>query len=579
LIALCLNVSALAGKADGIEKLMELGKLESAQLKCDRIGATFADAEEDLREICAEAFFEKARETGTVGGWIRFQQTWGGTSLMGPARDEEGAAALREIGEDGEEFEYQSYMDRYGDTKYALQAEQMMMDAAIRNVQNANDAVRVARKYPNHRMTPTLVETYLTSFIRMDLNGSDITVSIEPPISLPGKPPQGSWVAAYSEDVFVDWGQNAEGHLKDIGASPAFISRAKGTAVGEAFQPCQIPEADWKLGILVEVGTTRQFFPNAGVESCKQRPWPGFTIHNHGNLDTLSLGPELTLRFPNDPTAQWFAWGPSEVNTRMYISGPAGRPILVGTVIGQPVGQLFLLHPLAGGMPWYVAQGPPADALELPTDLKSTAIPLGWSITGSQGPMGPHEASVGPITVQGQALGGSEWTLPPGEVRVMSPLVQEITKLNRSNDSLLRERKKPVPPLSGSTGPMGSTPVPFDEIADVKPVTADIQAFGIPVQVTRAHQGFLGSGGPKEVVFEGTIGGLPVKGLLDPFDGGGGFRLFLWFRDARAQTETEDILAFKHDGAPYLVWRGRGPSGEYLEAIHFEKIGLVREFR
>jgi hypothetical protein len=126
---------------------------------------------------------------------------------------------------------------------------------------------------------------------------------------------------------------------------------------------------------------------------------------------------------------------------------------------------------------------------------------------------------------------------------------------------------------------MGSSPVPFDELKDLRPLEADIQTFGIPLKVTRAHQGFLGSGGPKEVVFEGTIGGLPMKGILDPFDGGGGFRLFLWYRDARAQTSGEELVTFKHDGAPYVVWRGKGPEGDYIEAVHFEKIGLVREFR
>ena len=571
---------AFAAPADGVQKLMDLGKLETAQAKCERTGATYSTADQDLREICAEAYYEKAKEKNSVGSWIRFQQTWGGTTWMGPAREMEGAAALRELGEAAEEHAYQSYMDRYGDTKYALQAEQMMMEAAIRGVDNSKDAVRVARKYPNHRLTPSLVEKYLTSFIRMDLNGSDITVSLEPAISVPGKAPQGKWVASYSEDVFVDWNQNAEGHLKDIGASQMFVDRAKGNSTGQVFQPCQIPEAEWKLGILVEVGETRQFFPNAGVESCKRRPWPAFTIHRNGTLDTLSLGPELTLRFPTDPAAQWFGWGPTDVDTRMFIPAPAGKPILVGTVIGQPVGRLFLLHPLAGGMPWYVAQPPPAEALELPTDLKSTAIPLGWSIRSDEGPMGPGESSEGTITITGEPLGGSIWTLPPGEIRVMSPLVQEITKLNRSNVSLLRERMKPVPPLTGRAGPMGSTPVPFAEVPNIDQVTKDLRSFGMAVKVTRAWQGFVGSDGPQEVIFEGTIGGVAAKGLLDPFEGGGGFRLFIWYKDARSQAEDEEMLAFKHSGAAYVAWLGKSAEGDnYVEAIHFEKVGLVREFR
>ena len=73
--------------------------------------------------------------------------------------------------------------------------------------------------------------------------------------------------------------------------------------------------------------------------------------------------------------------------------------------------------------------------------------------------------------------------------------------------------------------------------------------------------------------------GQRVKGILDPMADRSTFRAFVWLRDARAQAGTEDIQAFAYEGATYFMWRGNRDNTAYTEAIHFEDIGLVREFR
>jgi len=128
---------------------------------------------------------------------------------------------------------------------------------------------------------------------------------------------------------------------------------------------------------------------------------------------------------------------------------------------------------------------------------------------------------------------------------------------------------------------MGSVPLEMLELTppNATAVGRQLGSAGIPIQVDRAWEGFLGGGGPREVVFEGSSGGTPVKGILDPMKNNNGFRAFIWLRDARAQAEPESVFAFTMSGSNYFVWRGSGPDGDYNEAIHFEEVGLIREFR
>ena len=576
-LAFVWSVPALASpKSDAIQRLIQDGRIDIAQQKCDRMGAHLTDAGSALREVCAEALFEAALEENTTTGWIRFQQTWNGTSYAVAARDNEAAAALRALGNDSEEHAYAQFMIQYADTKYAVAAEQLVADAAIRGVKNGQDAVRVAQIYPNHRNTPILVEQYLASFIKMEVSGTDITVTLDPPISLPGVKPSGRWAASFGQEAYVDWGDVAEVHLQDLGISPNFIEKAR----AKGYPPCQVPEAGWELGIVVQVGQAKTFFKNTGVPECR-RPWPGFMTYRGGRLSSLSVSPELTMHFPDDPTVGAFSWGPEADNTRMWAPGVAGDPILVGSVIGQPIGNLFLLHPLAGGMPWFVSQGPPPNAMPLPISAKTSAMPIGWSMSGPEGEMSPGQTAAGPVHVHSNQLGSSRWTLPDGEVRVMSPLVQQLTGLNRESENFGRARKSRLPLLSGLAGPMGASPVQMMELTapNAAAVGRQLGAAGIPIKVTRAWEGFLSSGGPREVVFEGDTNGTPIKGILDATKGNSGSRIYVWLRDDRCQGEAETTFAFTMGGSTYFVWRGSGPNGDYNEAVHFEEAGLIREFR
>ncbi len=567
-----------SARSDAVRRLIEEGRVDTASARCDRLSAHLSDTPKDLREVCAEAKFEEALEKNDVMTWIRFQQVWEGTSWAAAARDNEAAAALRDLGTEAEEHEYVSFMREYADTKYALAAKQMVADAAIRGVKNGKEAVRVAQLYPNHKNTPLLVEKFLPAFLKMEMDGLDVKVHLEPDIPLPGPPPTGRWAARTGEDAYMKWADAAETHLKDLGISPTFIEAAR----ERGYPPCQVPGVDWELGILVEVGQGRAFFPNQGLPACRGRQWPALEVIRDNRLAALSVDPGTVLTFPTNPAQGWFSWGPEEDDTRIWTSGAAGDPIVVNDVIGQPLGNLFLITPLAGGMPYYVNQGPPPTAIRLPIEARSAALPSGWQLANDSGPIEPGTTSPSPIQVTGGPLAGAPWTLPPGEVRVISPLVQQIVGLTRDHEAFTRTRKPRLPLLTGDTGPMGAAPVQFTELTmnAAQAVGRQINGLGIPVKIWKAWEGRLGgTSGSKEVVFDGEIAGVPIKGVLDPLENASGFRAYLWLRDARAQQGPEDVFGFAHNGATYFVWKGTGANGDYHESIHFEDIGLVREFR
>lgn len=578
LLALVTGPAWGSARSDAVRRLIDEGRPDTASAKCDRLGAELSDAGKDLREVCAEAKFTEAMEVNQVMEWIRFQQVWKGTAFAAAARDNEAAAALRDLGPNAAEHEYVSFMREYKDTKFAMAANQMVADAAIRDVKTGKEAVRVAQLYPNHKSTPLLVEKFLSSFLKMEMDGTNVKVTLDPPIPIPGPPPTGRWAVRTGEDAYQPWGDAAQLHLKELGVGPAFIDAAG----AKGYPPCQVPGVDWELGVLVEVGSGRAFYPNTGISACRGRAWPGFAVYDGGRLAALSVTPASVLRFPTDPGAGSFAWGPSGDQTQIWTPGQAGDPILVGNVIGQPVGNLFLLTPLAGGMPWYVSQGPPPTAMHLPVEAKSAALPEGWQLSDSNGPIQAGRTTTTPVDVGSSALAGTPWTLPPGEIRVLSPLVQQITNLHRKNEMFERVRKPKLPALTGTTGPMGALPVVMTELTQpaAQAVGRQLGGVGIPVTIWRAWEGFIaGTSGGREVVFDGEIAGKPVKGLLDPMDNSSGYRAFIWLRDPRSQTGPEEVFAFSHDGSTYFVWRGKGEKGDYTESIHFEDVGMVREFR
>src|SRR5690606_17922106 len=145
----------------------------------------------------------------------------------------------------------------------------------------------------------------------------------------------------------------------------------------------------------------------------------------------------------------------------------AGDPIVAGPVVGQQAGPIYLLHPIAGGMPWFVSAAPPPRALGLPSGLESVGLPQGWDLTTPRGPVQVGRQSRQPVEVRGPGLARA-WPLPSGRVGVLSPIAAQITGLHAGNDALERERAPALPDdpdRIDEAGPRGGDAVFHEELA------------------------------------------------------------------------------------------------------------------
>lgn len=575
--------AAHAGRADGVKRLIDLGQVEAAQKRCERNGGILSVADPDLRAVCAEAWWSRAAQEDTVRAWIRYQQVWAGTALAAEAREQEARAALRDLGQGAEPYHYQAFVDRYGDTKFASQAQGMMVQSSIQDALDDPDkAVATARRFPDHPDALLLLKAHPSRFLHVKLEprppgprtvgptGSMGTVTpvtpvvtVDPPILK--APPAARWAVQYEDGAVAPWDQIAEAHLRELGLGQPAIDALKRRHGGELL-PCPAPGAGWTLGVAVDIGPDTVFLPSRGVDACHNQPT--FLVLRGGKLAAISAAPGHLLEIAREGV-------PRTDGAPIELLGPVGEPVLTESAVVQPVGRLHLVTPPSGGMPWYEAQAPSSAPIPLSgATLGSSPLPGGWSVVASGTAIQPGAVASTPATVQAAALGQVSWTLPPGEIRVLSPVLALAVGLHPSNPAVRPVPLDPVPLLSSAQGPVGSVPLASEALPapELQRLTNELRAMGIGVKLVRAWRASLHKRVP-QVVFEGDLGGKPVRGVLDQASAHG-WRVHLWARDPSAPRGDHDFFSFHWQDRAWVVWRD--PRGAWMESLHVDDRGLVR---
>jgi len=252
--------------------------------------------------------------------------------------------------------------------------------------------------------------------------------------------------------------------------------------------------------------------------------------------------------------------------------------------VGQQLGPLYLVHPVGGGLPWITDMKPPRNAVPLPRAFESTRLPPGWAVLP-----GPKGTSM----VKSQALGDTPWTLPPGDVRQLTPLLQWATGLHRHNAKLTAAVPAPLPGL-GEAGvwtrsrvmvqarpPRGGQPLDLQEASPEQVTTGlrMLQFEGVELEVHGAWAANLDEDARTELVLEVERGGVKMRAFVDTY-ASGARRVFLFDAaeadgfDARRGQQFAFVLA----GVPYVAWTGMRGTSPFLEAVHLDDRGLVREY-
>ncbi len=564
---------AYGGRADTVQKLLDSSRVEDAQKKCEKWDAWLSDTEAELREVCAEAMWARAVQTDTFAAWVRFQTDWAGTPKAEAAFDMEARVHLRDIGDEAEELVYAGFLKKYGETTAAPEARALQAKAAMREVDSAEDAKKVAREYPDAEGLATIVKPYFDAFVVVDVDPEThrIDARLEPEVRLPGSVLTVEWGVRRDTGI-QPWVGAAVGHLDELNvprATSVALARKPASDAPEGepppvkYPPCTLPDVD--VGVHVKYGAIEAFVPTSvdcGGED------PAFAAVRDGQLVGLTLVPGIDYRFATDRDAA-IEWVRGDSRVRIPLLGTAKNEVkAVGPVLGQAVGRVFLVTPLAGGLPWYVLAGPPDSAVSLPRDPVSLPLPEDVRVTS---------ASSGDSIVE--KSDATQWTrtLPPGSVRVWSPLLQELTGLHSGHPAFKRVEAGDLP--SGAESILqasGQDPVVLeaDRQLEIEQELGDFR-----IQLDRAWQLQLGADPKLEIVFEGRADGRPVKGVVDPKEGSAAIRVFI-FDERTDEAAGEgvasggEVVVFRHEGRTWFGWKGK----THLEALHYDGRGLLRSW-
>lgn len=533
---------ALAGPETGVNRLLELGKVDKAQAKCERLQADAPGQPMPLREACAQAMWSLAEAEDTYARWTKFRLRWEGTSLARKAKDRAAASKLEVIGDKAAASTYGDFLTEFAGSEHVPRIEELYAQATFREIVGREDAVAAAKRFPTHRDLPAAIQPFFEAFVEVKTQGDDISVRLTTELPIPGAQLSAEWAGKFDGDP-LPLDEAVERHLSSLGVSKALVKRYARHQV-PAYPPCDAPEMD--LGIVVRYGDLSSFHPVSRVCGGEDT---AFLAEEGGRIVGLTLAPGTTYRFGVEGRES-IDWVHDTLRTSIPLLGERQDEVVkVGSVLGQQVGPFWLLHPMAGGMPWYVKEEPPPTAKPLPNTLVSVPVPQDVQLVGLQ---------TGDTRLE--RPGQPAWTreLPPGKVRVVSRWFSEITGLHDKNKVFDRKSLDPLP--------SGYVPAwsPIPAITDRNRAREALSAFGI--RLSRAWEVAMQDQGAAQIVFEGSVQGSAVKGVLDPRRGGG-HRLFVFYA-----PRTGDPLVFQHQGHTWVAFRGDAGT----ETLCFEPAGLVR---
>lgn len=577
MILLTMSAALAAPDPSAIQRKMSTNDYEGARKKCEKWEAEDPGADLALREVCAKADWPLAEARDTARVWSAYCEKWAGTEWADVAIERLASSTLRELRAPASEDDLLQVAEDFPDTKAARQAEEMAADAAVRDVADGNAALRAARRYPGHPGLPPLVERYPEKFVKVIINADQsISTEIDPPVEVPAyMTPMPVWVARWPGGHAEPWLEVATNHLAESGLPRETLALTGGG--GPALPLCAIPgqPEGFHAAVEVRVGAGRVYRPVPWADDCgPEAPVMVMTVSG-SRVVGLSPRPGAVV----DLSARSVD---GRRHTRAFVKDTPGDPTLAGPLVFTSVGRLWLVSPLNGGPPWLTDRAPPRDG----------AVALSASVVGS-GP--PADMRLEPVdgTLTLRKDGMDDWTLPPGEVRFLSPLVQRILGLDagvldgvaagapallaqvpwaRDDDKLLTAE----PPSGGRALQMDA----LTEL-DVQQAMLRVESAGVGrdrFDVRDAWTVDVDKDGVVEVIFRGRLDEQGAVVVLDVHESLGN-RLFAFHVEdaAPAEGEAGPPFAFTYGGSPYVAWVGNMEQAGFVELIRYDGLSMRAE--
>lgn len=548
--------SALAARVDTIVKLVEDGKHEDARKKCERWEAWLPGEEPGLRVACARAFWPVANRTDTVAAWAAYRQRWKDTPHGRQAREREAESGLRELPTRVSEDELLAFARKYDETTAADEALAAARDAAVRDAQSPDEATAVAIRYPGHAGLPKLVARYPEGFVKVAVEGHEVTVTLDPHVDLPPEySPRVRWVARDDNRVHGDWAEVAKSELMAAGLPLAAIP--KPSRDGPGLPVCVVPgkSDNFRASVSVEVGDGTVFSDVPWDAGCGFDSWPSFLAVSGGRVASLSLGPGHRVDLGHMTDEQ-------RVDRATQLAGlSGGAGLLDDQRIFERGTRAWLVHAVSGGAPWLSALGPGEGAVPLDASFRGPAMPRGWR-AASEGDAGQR--------IYSSSVGADQppWRIGHGEIRVVPPLSQAVLGLglrqatpkgpkttaltasagfSQSPNGLV----EPRPPRGGSVAGLYSV-----DVGDIQALTDQIAAVGVTdVEILDAWRCDLDQDKVPETLVRARRQGEGMAFILDPYKKNAP-RIFP-FRTPRVRlgdATAPTPFAFRVNDRTYLAW-------------------------
>lgn len=577
LVSVWMVPAEAAEAADTIRALNAKGNYTGAQSKCQKFGAAGPSAPPELREACAEAFWEAAAEKNTVEAWQAYRQAWKGTSKEQPSLEKEAERALFKLGAEASEDDFLAVSTTYSGTPAAEQARAKAANVAIVRVTDGVAARRVCQTYPEDPRIAELAQKFVVDLVEVKVTDTGVDVTPAECAKSAGIKVTTNWVTR-SQGKLSSWDTQAKEWLVKSGLPPEYVQEAAASADGGTALPvcfdANVPQGV-DIGVQLVSGKGSGFIKLQVPKSCDANSPPSFLTVEGDRVVGLTLKSGHLMSFPAAKDARPGGLAPLD----------PGPPILIDDQVAQRLAQgLWLVQPLSGETAWWAtSEGqPPGRSLPL-TPFTGGALPSGWSY-----------ARVGANNAVNTPSG--PWTLPAGQPVPLSPMVQRVTGLHRDNPALTEAaRPQPLPgseggwtvpalgvtPDGGAYGPRGSRPIEVKELdAYGRSNTADaLVRAGLQVEVGGAWQVQLDADGPIETVLDAVVEGGGLRLLHDPPEKGYARLYPLELGSPEAATATQRAaFAFEWDGRRYFAMATPlGPGQVMVETLWFGPKGLSRE--
>ncbi len=592
-----LSAPARADRPDTVQKLIDAGKLDSAQSKCDRWAAHSAETEAPLREACAAALWPVAEAADTERDWANYRTRWVGTSWATKAKAREAAAVARDMPDSLSEDELLALAARYDDTPTGPAFREAAGRAAFRDAGSEAEAREAASRWEGHPDLGALVERFPGAFIQARL-GPDgkAQLKIEPPIPLLGdRAPQVRWIAAESGGATELWDLALKQQLEAWGVPASVASGLPQGTAEPALPVCHVPNMPpgWTPAIEIQVGTGRATQPISYDEGCGPDGWPTFLALDDGRVTGVSLRPGHHVDFAATTDAL------ERRTVAAWLPAPSGTPQLHGGTVTLQAGSAWLVRPVSGGMPWATGRPPSADALPLTTSLRGAGLPDGWTVTREDGRMDVQSSRLSAMPEPYR-----DWGVKGDEIRFVPPFLAATFGLSQKSVTPPRPAAPQLGPQAGWTyAPDGSVlPQPpagatvagiyrLDE-ASIEGALGVVAGIGIArdkIQVLDGWKADLDDDKVQERVLRVAIDKVGVLIIVDPIDGDEAYtadmaRVFVMEEpgvtvNGRAAGQP---FTFRKGNFVYMAWGGVEVLGArsrrpILAAVRFDGSGYVSE--